>query len=273
MRITQDAVFNRTGRIDIPLSHIRRKVEQNKFRFEGLHSGAWCENVPPADLEASVLHVDVRSLLLLKRCTIDDVKPVLKPEWEGVDIEVPEEITEGDYRVTMQVAIAFPEHHPDAGRIIARSSDIVLIEGPGRSGDKGPSLLPVRPDKDGMPDLSRMEIAEDEGPVLYVNACLTGLTWKDLARDPKFRFAVFSACVREILQYLVFNATCRETWGKAWLNLEGVKGREIPEVEDLPPHEAWNEAVDFASTACEGLVQHLNLADRFIRASTESEGN
>lgn len=273
MRETQDAVFNRTGRIEIPLSHIRRKVEQNRFRFEGFHTGAWCENLPPSDLEASVLHVDIHCLLLLKRCTIDDVTAVLEADWKGVDIEVPKELTKGDYRVTMQVTIAFPGHHPDAGRIVARSSDIVLIEGEGDGGEKGPSILPVRPDKEGMPDLSRLEITEDEGPVLYVNACLTGLTWKDLARDPKFRFGVFSGCVREILKYLVFNTTCQETWGKEWLDLEGVKGREVPEVEELPIHEAWKQANDFAGTACEGLLQHLNLAERFLRASNESKVN
>ena len=274
IRNSQDAVFNRTDRADIPVSHVRRrKVETGCVWFGGLHRGEWSEHLPPAELSAAVLFVDIQSLLLLQRSQVEKVDPVFNAAWDGLRIEVPAELTGGDYRVTMQITISLPFDHPQAGRILARSSQIVLVEGPdGPGSERGPSLLRVAPAVDELPDLSRLEISETEGPVLYVNKDIPDLSWKELASDPMFKFSVFSGCVREILRYLVFNPECCGTWGAAWLALDGIKGRELPEVDDQTPHDAWVQAEEFAAVACDALLQQLDLASRFAQAVAAREG-
>ena len=273
IRSSQDAVFNRTDRADIPVSHIRRKVETGCVRFGGLHRGEWSEHLSASELAAAVLYVDIQSLLLLHRSQVEEVEPVFNAGWKGLQIAAPAELTSGDYRVTMQITIALRSDQPQAGRILARSSEIVLVEGPDGSGSHGgPSLLKVRPAVDNIAELSKLEISEMEGPVLYVNKNISNLSWKELASDPMFKFSVFSGCVREILCYLVFNPESCGTWGAAWLALDGIKGREVVEIDGLGPHDAWIQANEFADEACEALLHHLEFATRFAQAVAMQEG-
>lgn len=271
VRKSQNVVFNRTGRVEIPASHVRRRVESSRLYFDGLHRGSWSELLSASDLAEAVLYVDVQSLLLLQRTKVASPPQVFESSWAGIKIDVPAELTNGDYRVKLQITVAFPTDHAQAGRILAQSSEIVIVEGPDAGGGRGPSLLKVRPATDDMPDLSRLEITETEGPVLYVNANIPGMSWKELASDPRFKHGIFSNCVREILRHLVVNPEGRTTWGAAWLVLDGIRGHDLPDIEDLSVQDAWKEAHDFADTACEHLLVHVELTRRFAEAVAESE--
>lgn len=258
----QNAVFNRTERIDIPDSFIDRDIEPGCIRLKRLRHGEWSSLIDPQHLVESVLHVDVLSLLLWKRSTVLDPNVCFEPAWGGCPMEVPSELTSNDYRVRMQITIAFPKGHADAGRIVARSSEIVVQQGPDQSGGTGGSLLPVSPATDDIPELSRLAISENGGPVLCVNAAIAGISWKDLASDPKFKLAIFPDCVKEVLRYLVFNPGCRSTWGASWLDLDGIRGRDIPEIDVLNPQEAWKDICDYVDAACEGFMEQLQLGNR-----------
>lgn len=271
VRKTQDVVFNRTGRVEIPASHVRRKVESSRICFDGLHRGSWSDVLNASDLSQAVLYVDIQSLLLLQRTEVADPSEVFEASWSGLAIDVPNELTNGDYRVKLQITIAFPADHSEAGRILAQSNEIVIVEGPDTGGGRGPALLKVRPAADDMPDLSRLEITETEGPVLYVSANIPGMSWRELAGDPKFKHSIFSSCVRDILRHLVINPEGRTTWGAAWLTLDGIRGHDLPDVDDLSVQDAWTEAHDFADTACEHLLTHVELTRRFAEAIAESE--
>ncbi len=266
MNDSQDAVFNRTGRIEIPSSHIRQEANSNKVHFYGLRSGNWSKALDPSTLKSAVLHIDLDSLLLVERRTINDVPSVFDSNWTGTEVELPQEFAAGGRTLKMKLTIALPRSHADAGRILARSSDIVVIDGIDLTGGKGQTLLPVLPDSSGICDLWRLEI-EDTGPVVYVNANIPNLSWKDLASIPTFKFAILASCVKEVLQHLVFHEGCRDTWGKPWLELDGVKARELPEVENCPPETAWKNANDFAKVACEAFVTSINLKEKFHKAA------
>ncbi len=272
VREHQDAVFNRTGRVEIPSSHIQRKVDLNPTRISllRLFSGAWSECLDLSLLSAAVLHVDIHSLLLTHRATVSNPAAALEEGWSGVDISVPIELTNGDYRVKLQVTIALPGDHPDAGRIIARSGELVVVQGPEEGGSDGPSLLKVRPSLDDMADLSRLEITETEGPILYINTSIAGLSWKELASDPLFKHGIFSHCIREVLRHLVVNPDSRSSWGASWLALEGIRGRDLPDIGDLSVQDAWRETHDFAEAACENLLEQVEFTKRFAEAITRS---
>jgi hypothetical protein len=266
VRSHQDAVFNRTGRVEIPASHIRRHVGIARIQFQGLHRGSWSKSLDEEELAAAILYVDIQSLLLTQRTRIETPIQVFEAAWGGIAVDVPNELTNGDHRVKLQITIALPSDHPQAGRILARSSEIVIVEGPDDGGGPGPSLLKVRPSPDEMQDLSRLEISEPEGPVLYVNAGIPGLSWKELASDPKFKHAIFSNCVREVLRHLIMNPESRSSWGAAWLSLDGIRGNDLPDVDDLSAQEAWREAYDVAETICEHFLEHVELTRRFAEA-------
>lgn len=267
----QDAVFNRTGRVEIPSSHIRRQMQPSRISFLGLFSGGWSELLEPDTLSHALLYVDIHSLLLTQRTTVSNPATAFEKSWEGVDISVPAELTSGDYRVKLQITIALPEDNPDSGRILARSSEIVIVQGPDDGGNDGPSLLKVRPSLDPMSDLSRLEISETEGPILYINKSIPGLSWKELASDPVFKHGIFSTCLREILRHLVIKADSQSSWGAAWLALKGIKGLDVPDVEDLSVQDAWDEAHDFAESACEHLLEQVELTKRFAEAIARRE--
>ena len=130
VRDTQDAVFNRTGRIEIPVSHIRRRVLSPGVHFDGLHQGDWSNRIDPTELASAVLYVDLRSLLLLRRECIAQPTRVFSQSWESYIFELPVELTSGEHQLKLQVTIALPADHADAGRILARSSEIILVSGP-----------------------------------------------------------------------------------------------------------------------------------------------
>jgi hypothetical protein len=269
---TQNDVFNRTGRLEIPNSHVRRHVD-GQIAFNGLHEGEWSSKIAPSDLDASVLYVDIRSLLFLQRREILNPAQVFDKNWTGCVFKVPGELMNGDYRVKLEVTIAFPAGHSKAGQIIARSNEIVVIEGPEDSEGEGSSLLPVRPAADHIPDLSRLEVIEPEGPVLYVNSKIPELSWKELASDPRFKFGIFSSCVREILRYLAFNPGSRDTWGAPWLELDGIKGRDFPNLDDVEDfHEASELVTEFVTTACDAFLEQLELPKLFVEALAKREG-
>lgn len=263
----QNAVFNRTKRIDIPVSFVDRGVEPGRIRFNGLHHGEWSSQLYSQELREAVLYVDIRSMLLLKRVTVSDPPQSFDSSWEGCSIEVPHELTNNDYRVRMQITIAFPPNHTDGGKIVARSSEIVIVNGPDQHEGTGSSLLPVSPSTDDIPELCRLAISESEGPVLYVNARIAGISWKELASDPKFKLSVFPGCVRDILRFLVFNPGCHSTWGAPWLELDGIRGRDIPDL-DSNPQNVWKDLNDYVNSASEGLMEQLQLGTRLGEALT-----
>jgi hypothetical protein len=198
---------------------------------------------------------------------------VFATSWEGIVVDLPVELTSGEHQLKLQITIALPTDHADAGRILARSSEIILVSGPEGADGQGSSLLPVRPAPDDLPELSRLQIDEMEGPVLYVNTRIAGVSWRDLASDAKFKYGIFPNCVREILCYLVMTPETRSTWGAAWLALDGIRGLDLPEVDGLPPRDAWQQMNDFADRGCEGLLEQADLTDRFTKALERAESD
>jgi hypothetical protein len=270
IRDSQDVVFNRTGRIEIPASHVRREVIGNKVRFQGFHPGAWSEPLTPATLRPAVLHIDVDGLMNLERLTIQDIAPVFEPAWPGCELKLPDDVISSGSSVSIQLTLALPNTDPRAGLVLARSEKIVVIEGTKLEGI-GKSLLPVLPDLDGFNELYRLEISDETGPALKVNATIEGVSWRDLAYTPAFKFSILPGCVREILQYLVFHPSCRDEWGKPWLELDGVHGREIPDIEEKSPIDAWTDARDYATNAVDAFTTKLKLAQRFVEADTKDK--
>ncbi len=256
----QNEVFNRTTRVEIPISCVRREVKPRSINFKGLIKGEWSSSLEPSELAECVVHVDVRSVLLWKRETVDCPDEVFKKK--GCSISVPPELTNRDYRVKLQVTISFPAGHAQAGRILARSSEIIVVEGPEEgNGTLGASILPVRPAADDIPELWRLVMA-DTGPAVEVSTHVPGLSWKALAVDPRFKLAIFPECVRKILRVLVLNPGYRTTWGAHWLELEGIRGRDLPELEELRLAEAADHLDAFVQEACDGLLSQMDIVEK-----------
>ena len=259
----QNEVFNRTTRAEIPISCVRREVKPRSINFKGLIKGEWSSSLEPSELAECVVHVDVRSVLLWKRETVDCPDEVFKKKgWKGCSISVPPELTNRDYRVKLQVTISFPAGHAQAGRILARSSEIIVVEGPEEdNGTLGASILPVRPAADDIPELWRLVMA-DTGPAVEVSTHVPGLSWKALAVDPRFKLAIFPGCVREILRTLVLNPGYRTTWGARWLDLEGIRGRDLPELEESSLSDAADELDTFVKEACNALLSQMDIVEK-----------
>ena len=259
----QNEVFNRTTRAEIPISCVRRNVKPKIIKFNGLIEGDWSSSLDATELAECVVHVDVRSVLLWKRKTLDcSVEIFKKNGWKGCTISVPPELTNKDYRVKLQVTISFPAGHSQAGRILARSSEIIVVEGPQEAkGTLGASILPVRPAADDIPELWRLVMA-DSGPAVEVSTHVPGLSWKALAVDPRFKLAIFPECVRKILRALVLNPGCRTTWGARWLDLEGIRGRDLPELEELSLSQAADQLDAFVQEACDGLLSQMDIVEK-----------
>jgi len=169
----QNAVFNRTKRIEIPSSFVERSVDSGRILFKCLRRGAWSELIEPQALADAVLYIDIHSLLLWKRETISDPRQVFEPGWKGCSVDVPKELTNNDHRVRLQITIAFPSNHEDAGRIIARTDELIVVEGPDQPGGSTGSLLPVSPTIDHIPELARLAISESDGKIFAV-VCMHG---------------------------------------------------------------------------------------------------
>jgi hypothetical protein len=271
-RLKQEIIFNRTGRFDIPASHVRRLPEPGRIHFFGLHRGSWCEKLDEEELRKTVVHIDIHSIMLLKRSSIPDASKVFSNSWKGITILVPDELTNGDHRVKIQVTIAYPSSHQEAGKILARSEEIVILDGPDGPGSSGPSLLIVRPSPDSMDDLSRLRIDDTDGPILYINTGIPGISWRTLALDPAFKHGIFSSCIREIFRHLAVFIDSRTSWGERWLNLDGVRGLRLPNIEENPLVDAWQEIEQFADLACERLLTNAKLVEKFSDAIARKGG-
>lgn len=78
----QNLVINRTGRVEIPSSFVKRRVEQGRIVFAGLHEGPWLNDLDPRDLDAAVLYLDINSLFLTDRHVVARPRDVFGTGWD-----------------------------------------------------------------------------------------------------------------------------------------------------------------------------------------------
>jgi hypothetical protein len=260
----QNEVFVRSGRIEIPMAFIKQEVKPGLIGFNGLIHGEWSKSITKASLKTAALHVDIRSSLFWERTSVDSALKSFDAGWKGCLVKVPVELTAGDHRVKMQVTISLPEGGKDSGYIFAKSSEIVVVEGPtSDKGNKGSSLLPTRAANESIPELWRLVI-EPKGPVLEINKDVAELSWRELVADPRFKLAVFPPVLRHILHFLVRNPAERSTWGTRWLELEGIKGRDIPEFdEDKEFADYMEEVEDYIENAANGFLLQVEIPKKF----------
>jgi hypothetical protein len=267
---TQDAVFNQTGRVEIPRSFVKTEVDHRAgtVAFKGLHKGDWSANIPGPVMDAANLHVDVHGNLFGMRQTVQVPRESFAPNWRGVNIQVPPELTSGDYRVRLSVSLALPAEDIDGGRVIAAATDIVVVSGPGGLGQTPGNLplLPVIGSRD-FPDLYKLVIDETEGPRLMVNSGIPGVDMKAVVRQPAVQLGVLSSVVREVMVYLAMNQENAPSWGRAWLDLDGVRGRDLPDIEGISITPAFKEARDFAESASQAFIQLTDVVRRFAEAT------
>lgn len=262
----QTAVFNRTDRIEIPGQFIRpTETKAAEIIFKGLISGDWNSHIEEEQLMNAVLYVDVASILSDTRETITDCMDVFADDWEGRAVRLAPELVSGDHRVRMQVTIALPDSHKDAGRILAKSAERVIISGPDGDGTGDRSLLDVRKSED-LSDLYKLDIDSTQGPTLLVTATIPQKSWRELAEDPLFQYTVLPGIVRDVLHYLVYHPESRDTWGAPWLEYPGIKGHSIPDIEELigvgDVIELFNAVDDYVSGATERFIDQQMLGQK-----------
>ncbi len=266
----QSDVLKRTDRRELPVGCVLRSMVVQELRIHGLVGGDWSQGLDRALLSQAWVFADVTSSFHSIRRGRRDALGALGRGWGDLVAELPKQLTSGDHRVRVAVTVALPETHANGGGIVARSPEFVIVEGPkGAAG--GQSILPVRP-SESLSGLCRLVIEDLDGPVLYVSSRLQGLNWKDVARQPHFKFGVLEGCVRQILLHIACRQESVERWAQAWLQLPGVNGRDLPELEGRDLAEAHREAASWAADCTEACMVKLDVADLFAKAVAAGEG-
>jgi hypothetical protein len=261
----QQLVLGRTGRRVLPVGCVSRDLERDRVLIHGLLRGEWCQDLGDSLLAEAWVHVDLKSAYFSTRHSRPDASKALGHDWGDLILELPGDLGSGEHRIRIAVTVALPGAHGNGGRILARSPDIVLVEGPDGGAGRA-SILPIRP-SESVAGICRLQISEDEGPVLEVSKRVQGLGWKELARNPYFKFGVLAGCIQQVLLHLAFQRDGTPGWGEAWLGLPGVKGRDLPDLEDGNPEEAYRQASEWALECSEACVTALDLEELFREAA------
>ena len=163
----------------------------------------------------------------------------------------------------MRITISQPNGDKNSGYIYAKSSEIVVVEGPSRDGGRnGASLLPTRAANDSIPELWSL-VFEPKGPVLEINKDISEMSWRELVADPRFKLGVFPTVLRLVLRRLVRQPAERSSWGARWLELEGVKGRDIPKFdEDKEVFDYMQEVDHYIESAVNGFLLQIEIPKR-----------
>lgn len=236
----QSRVISLTGRKRILREDVRFSVVGDSVLIERVQ-GMWSADVDPAWLAAAELHADVRSLQFALRATVPMSEGVLREEWQGASIEMPGGLLSGDYRVKLQVSVVLPASHERAGRILAKSEEMIILEGPDGPAPalgQGGSLLPAVPDA-GLDNLCSLEIGH-KGPRLLVRSELDRVPWRTFAGSAAFKFGVFPLCLEQVLMHIALSD--EESWMRRWLDLDGVKGSEHEIESEDDPATAYRKA-------------------------------
>lgn len=261
MNLQFDAVLHRTDRRELPEGCIRRELEERVLTVSGLRAGEWSDSLDESDLRDAWVHVDVLSSFLTNRQSAPDALGATGDEWNGIRMELPEAMVGGDYHVRLQVTVAWHADHARAGLILARSPELVLIEGPVRDGGRA-SLLPVRP-SDEVRGLHELLIDEQEGPVLLVNSEIQGSPWRKIATEPHFQLACLESCFRSVFTHLALSQEGLPSWADRWMQVPGAKGRDLPSLPEGEALEVYNAAHEWAIEVARSCCSAMELVDRF----------
>jgi hypothetical protein len=268
MKTTQNAVFNLTGRQRILADQVRVNVDGERLHFHRLDGEGWAEHVDAALLGASILHIDIRSLFYQARESVPMSTGVLESGWEGLYIQLPGGKDRARYRLKAQVAVVLPADHADGGRILARSEELVVLEGDKGEetdeGGEGGSLLPTRPNPE-LDELCRLEI-EHTGPKLLVNSSIDGLSWREIATQPYFKYAVITPCIEAVLLHIALADEDTDAWSEDWLALPGVEGLEDVIQEDHDVGTAYKNALFWAQECSRKVAVNRGVVDLFTKA-------
>lgn len=273
MKSSQSAVLNLTGRQRIHTDQVRVHASEDSLRVHKIDSDGWAEHVAEELLEAAILHVDVRSLHYQARQSTPVSTGVFEPGWEGLQIPLPGGLGDGQYRVKAQVAIVLPASLDDGGRVLARSEEFVVLEGDmgeePDDGGEGASLLPTRPNAE-LDGLCRLEITH-QGPVLMVNSGIDGLSWREIATHPFFKYAIFTPCIEAVLLHIALSDEIADTWAEDWLELPGVEGVDelIEEEDDVTT--AFQKATDWAQECARKVAVNRGLIGLFVDARKQEK--
>lgn len=263
----QNATFNRTGRRKIPVNDIESVFENTKVRITRLRSEGWREGLTDELLEKAQVHFDISSLLYHVRETKTSAKSVLDETWPGLEVPLPPELIEGKYRVKLQVTIVLPPENGDGGRMLAQSAIKVVVTGEGdETGDEGgKSLLPVKL-RHSMSELWRLQFTGDgNSPILFVNADIEGLSFRELATHSAFKYGILPGVLRLIYFKLAFAEPDTASWEGRWLRLPGVAGRARPDLEDLEFTERIASATEWADEVVTHLSTKMEVISKFAR--------
>lgn len=265
IRDFQNATFNRTGRRGIPAAAIESEFGSGKVRIRAVKSGSWREGLDDALLAKAQVHFDVSSLLYHVRQTLSNAVGVLDKAWKGVEMVLPPELIEGKYRVKLQVTIVLPRENGDGGRILAQSGTKVVIPGEGDGGEGGDetgrSLLPVKP-RHGMSELWRLEFTAS-GPILFVNADLEEISFRELATHSAFKYGILPGALRLIFFRLAMADPDTASWEEPWLRLPGAAGRARPELDELEFSEQIAMANEWADEVVAAVSTKAEVVSKF----------
>ena len=274
VKASQSKVFPRTGRKRILSQDVQWDVLEGGFAVRGV-TGSWVQGVDADLLEKAELHLDLRSLLYALRSSVAIASGVLEDGWKGCDIKVPPDLLTGDYRVKLQVSVVLPVPHECAGRILAKSEEIILLKGPdGDGGDegKGGSLLTTVPDPD-LRSLCQLDI-DDQGPTFRVLSELDKIPWRVIATSASFKFGVAPLCLEQILIYIWLHYENQQPWMERWLQMDGV--REVEELIDIDPEdgpaEAYEKAQRWARKCVDSVAIDRGAIALFVDAWRKERG-
>ncbi len=266
----QNDVLKRTDRRELPVGCVSRSMSGHELRIHGLLAGQWEQGLDRALLAQAWVFVDVTSSFYSIRRGRHDAFEALGREWGDLVVELPLQLVSGDHRVRVAVTVALPETHSNGGSIVARSPDFVAVDGPKGAGGRQ-SILPVRPSVS-VPGLCRLVIEDLEGPVLEISNRLQGVNCKDVARQPFFKFGVLESCVRQVFMHIACRRESVGPWAQVWLQVPGVKGRDLPELEGQDFEAAYRAAASWAAECTEACMVKLEVADLFAKAAKAGEG-
>ena len=261
---TQNRVFSRTGRKRILKGDVQFSDDGGSLLIERV-KGGWVEGIDQGWLEQAEVHLDVRSLLYAQRETVQIQDGVLSDDWKGAAIKMPKGFLSGDYRVKLQVSVVLPPSHDNAGRILAKSEEVIIHAGPvGPDTDtgEGGSLLHAVPDAS-LDNICSLEIGH-KGPKLLVRSELERVPWKTFAASAAFKFGVFPLCLEQVLIHIALSD--EQPWMQKWRALDGVKGTEHEIQEDDGLAAAYDKARTWARDCVRNVAIERGALELFVGA-------